>query len=319
MSGRRSHNKGTMPMPERLMIARGSRDPGSRRRCRGYDLLFLKYKLLFDNARDIILFIDRDGKILEANPAAVKTYGYSLEELTSLHVFDLRKFDNRALVESQMRQAKDSSIQFETVHKKKDGSAIPVEVCSTGVNFRGRRILMSIVRDISAKQEYLAEIHRLAYFDELTGLPNRKSFRDALERSIGEVGSGFAVFLVDVDDFKRVNDLYSHCVGDRYLAEIARRSSLALTGRGSAYRLGGDEFTALIGVESREDARSFAESIREACCGSFEIDGIVIESSVSIGVALFPDDGSDGACILKKADLAMYEAKKTGKGRYSFA
>lgn len=311
--------KGTMPMREKSMMERGAREGGTRRRSRGYDLLLMKYKLLFDNARDIILFIDRDGTILEANPAAVRTYGFSLEELTALRVFDLRKFDSRALVESQMREAKDSSIQFETVHKRKDGSAIPVEVCSTGVNFRGRRILMSIVRDISAKQEYLAEIHRLAYYDELTGLPNRKSFRDALDRSLGEGGAGYAVFLIDVDDFKRVNDLYSHCVGDRYLAEIARRSSHALKGRGSAYRLGGDEFTALIGVESREDARSVAESIREACCGPFEIDGIVIESSVSIGVALFPDDGSDGACILKKADLAMYEAKNGGKGRYAFA
>jgi diguanylate cyclase (GGDEF)-like protein/PAS domain S-box-containing protein len=311
--------KGIMPMREKSMMERGARDGGTRRRSRGYDLLFMKYKLLFDNARDIILFIDREGKILEANHAAVRTYGYTLEELTSLRVFDLRKFDSRELVESQMRQAKDSSVQFETIHKTKDGTAIPVEVSSTGVDFRGRLILMSIVRDISAKQAYLAEIHRLAYYDELTGLANRKSFRDALARSLGAAGTRCAVLLMDVDDFKRVNDLHSHCVGDRYLAEIARRSSGALNGRGEVFRLGGDEFTALIGVESREDAKAVAESVSEACRGPFEIDGIVIESSVSIGIALFPDDGTDGACILKKADLAMYAAKKAGKGHYSFA
>lgn len=288
-------------------------------RKRGYELLLIKYKLLFDHARDIILFIDSDGKILEANNAAVKAYGYSREELVSMRVFELRKFDSADLVRSQMRQADNSSILFETVHKTRDGRAIPVEVSSTGVNFGGSRILMSIIRDISLKQRYLAEIHRLAYYDELTGLPNRKSFQDALRRASEASGGAFALMLIDVDDFKRVNDAHSHAVGDKYLTEIGLSLSRALADRGTLFRLGGDEFTVLAtDFASKESVTPLLEDLRAAGGGTFEIDGNSIKSSVSIGVSFFPENGRDGSEVLKKADLAMYRVKETRKDGYGF-
>lgn len=288
-------------------------------RNRGYELLLLKYKLLFDHARDIILFIDGEGRILEANCAAVKAYGYSREELVSMRVFELRKFDSTDIVRSQMRQAENSSILFETVHKARDGRAIPVEVSSTGVSFGGSRILMSIIRDISLKQRYLAEIHRLAYYDELTGLPNRKSFQDALRRATDAPGGAFALMLVDVDNFKRVNDALSHAVGDLYLIEMGSRLSRALANRGTLFRLGGDEFTVLAeGVASRESATPLLEDLRAAGGGTFAVDGNPIASSVSIGVGFFPENGRDGSEVLKKADLAMYRVKEARKDGYGF-
>jgi diguanylate cyclase (GGDEF)-like protein/PAS domain S-box-containing protein len=286
----------------------------------GYAFLLAKYKLLFDHARDMILFIDQDGKILDANSAALSVYGYSHEEITNMYVFSLRESDPPALVKSQMQQACSSSILFETMHKTKDGRVLPVEVSSTGVVVDGRRILMSIIRDISLKKEYLSRIERLAYYDELTGVLNRKSFRDAL-KSLIERGSGkFALMLIDIDNFKRVNDSYSHSVGDRFLVEISKCVSEYLGSRGKFFRLGGDEFTVLIdGFTDREDLSAIASGILEVGRRRFEIDSFVIESSLSIGISLFPEDTDEERCLLKRADLAMYRVKESTKDNFAFS
>lgn len=286
---------------------------------RGYELLHIKYKLLFDHARDIILFIDHDGMIIEANSAAIDAYGYSLEELTSMRVFELRKYDSAEVVRTQMSQAENSSILFETIHKTRDGRAIPVEVSSTGVFFGGKRILMSIIRDISLKQQYLGEIHRLAYFDELTGLPNRKSFQDAMRCAANTSGTVFALMLIDIDDFKKVNDSHSHAVGDKLLYEIGMSLSRALCGRGTLYRLGGDEFTVLArNLTSRETLTPLLGDLRASGGGTFNIDGEDIRSSVSIGAAFYPENGTDVSAVLKKADLAMYRVKESRKDGFGF-
>jgi diguanylate cyclase (GGDEF)-like protein/PAS domain S-box-containing protein len=285
----------------------------------GYAFLLAKYKLLFDHARDMILFIDQDGKILDANSAALSVYGYSREEITNMYVFSLRESDPPELVRGQMRQACSSSILFETLHKTKDGRVLPVEVSSTGVVFEGRRILMSIIRDISLKKEYLSRIERLAYHDELTGVLNRKSFRDAL-KSLIERGSGkFALMLIDIDNFKRVNDSYSHSVGDRFLVEISKGVSEYLGSRGNFFRLGGDEFTVLIdGFTDREDVSTIASGILAVGRRRFEIDSSVIESSLSIGISLFPEDTDEERSLLKRADLAMYRVKESTKDNFAF-
>jgi diguanylate cyclase (GGDEF)-like protein/PAS domain S-box-containing protein len=284
----------------------------------GYAFLLAKYKLLFDHARDMILFIDQDGKILDANSAALSVYGYSREEITNMYVFSLRESDPPDLVRGQMQQACSSSILFETLHKTKDGRVLPVEVSSTGVVFEGRQILMSIIRDISLKKEYLSRIERLAYYDELTGVLNRKSFRDALKARI-EAGGKFALMLIDIDNFKRVNDSCSHSVGDRFLVEISRSVTEFLGDRGKLFRLGGDEFTVLIdGFAEREEVAAIAFGILAAGRRRFEIDCAVVESSLSVGISLFPEDADEESCLLKRADLAMYRVKESAKDNFAF-
>jgi diguanylate cyclase (GGDEF)-like protein/PAS domain S-box-containing protein len=284
-----------------------------------YELLYAKYKMLFDHARDMILFIDGDGRILDANPAAVAMYGYTKEELTSLYVFELRKFDSPEFVQSQMRRARESSIQFETVHKTKDGRTVLVEVSSTGVMVNGRQMLMSIIRDVSAKQRYLARIQHLAFYDELTGVPNRKSYRDAIRKRLASCASRFGLMLLDMDNFKQVNDSYSHFIGDAFLVETARAIERALAGRGTLYRLGGDEFTVISGdVSDRDGVTGLLADIRAATSRTLEIEGCTIRSSLSIGVAMFPDDGADEGLLLKCADMAMYRVKQSTRDGYAF-
>jgi diguanylate cyclase (GGDEF)-like protein/PAS domain S-box-containing protein len=284
-----------------------------------YDLLLVKYKLLFDHARDMILFIDNDGRILDANRSALDVYGYTKDEITRMFVFELRQYDSRELVRNQMRQAENASILFETMHKTKSGKIIPVEVSSTGVTYEGRRMLMSIIRDVSAKQEYMLRIKQLAYFDELTAIPNRKSFRDALRFSVSDSTARFALMLIDVDNFKRVNDTCSHCVGDKFLVEIVKRIHFGLADRGVLYRLGGDEFTILVDPPAlRDDVVAIVDDIRASLGSTLEIDGNILHPSLSIGISLFPEHDTDGGNLLKKADTAMYRVKEKSKDGYAF-
>lgn len=120
-----------------------------------YEFLLKKYKILFDNATDIIFFIKLDGSIIEANAAAAKNYGYSVEELLKMKIFDLRASDPKMNVREQMRLANIDGIYFETEHKTKDGKMIFVEVNSIGVDFYDERILVSIIRNVSEKKKYL--------------------------------------------------------------------------------------------------------------------------------------------------------------------
>lgn len=283
---------------------------------REIELLTLKCRLLFDHARDIILFVKENGRILDANRSALETYGYTHRELTSMSVFELRASDPPDCVLDQMRRAGDQGILFEATHRTKDGRLIPVEVSSTGVDFFGEKILMSIVRDVSSKRRYLEHIERLAYYDELTGIPNRKNFRDSLRRRIEE-GEPFSLMLLDVDRFKDVNDTYDHSVGDGLLSALALSIAKALEGWGTLYRLGGDEFTVLTPESGTDRLRALAERIRLGTSATFTVQGNPIRSSVSIGVSRYPSDARDESLLLKRADLAMYRVKNGGRNNYA--
>jgi diguanylate cyclase (GGDEF)-like protein len=178
------------------------------------------------------------------------------------------------------------------------------------------------------------KIRQLAYFDTLTGLPNRQSFLDRVERDIGRAradGTQLAVLFMDLDGFKNINDTMGHSSGDRILQMVADRlreelrpSDLVCRAAGGDLqvelgfaRLGGDEFTALAcGIERPEDALAIAHRIREAMRRPFRLDKREIATTTSIGVALYPADGGDALTLLKHADTAMYHAKDRGRDNY---
>ena len=194
-------------------------------------------------------------------------------------------------------------------------------------------------RDITERKAAEQRITRLAYFDSLTGLPNRQSFLERVDRETRRAalsGSKLAVLFMDLDGFKSVNDTMGHSAGDLILRWAAERLGqglrpsdlVARTGAdvgaeaGAAgdigeldlARLGGDEFTALIlGISRPEDALVVAHRIGELMRRPFVIDGRAVTLTTSIGIALYPDDGADAATLLKHADTAMYHAKKSGR------
>jgi diguanylate cyclase (GGDEF)-like protein len=188
---------------------------------------------------------------------------------------------------------------------------------------------LCLLRDITERKEYEARIHRLAYFDSLTGLANRRGFLERLEREIRRAQQNkwrLAVLFLDLDRFKGVNDTLGHAAGDALLQQAAERLR-AITrpsdilahdssGLGAAEfaRLGGDEFTVLLPMITRaDDALVIAERIRASMGTPFTIAGQTLGLTTSIGIAVFPDDGQDAATLIKHADTAMYDAKANGR------
>jgi diguanylate cyclase (GGDEF)-like protein len=164
-----------------------------------------------------------------------------------------------------------------------------------------------------------AEFERLAYLDRLTGLPNRRYMeRHMAQRNESGAARGReAVLAIDIDGFKPVNDCHGHAIGDRVLAIIARRIAGALDDRGLLFRVGGDEFVAIVplGKDGRETAGSIGEDIRFAMEQAIEVEGRSFTVACSVGIALVPEDARTLAGALVVADAALYEAKRTGRNR----
>jgi diguanylate cyclase (GGDEF)-like protein len=183
--------------------------------------------------------------------------------------------------------------------------------------------VLAIVRDITQRKQTEAHIHRLAYFDALTGLPNREWIGEFLARSLGEATErkrSVALLFVDLDQFKRINDTLGHETGDALLRQVAERLTVALSYAGTAgqlARVGGDEFIAVLtGQPTVADAEHAAQRIHGALAAPFIQGGYEFVVTPSIGIALFPEHGTDAQTLLKNADGAMYEAKASGRNQF---
>ncbi|HZY68448.1 MAG TPA: EAL domain-containing protein, partial [Devosia sp.] len=178
------------------------------------------------------------------------------------------------------------------------------------------------VRDLSGRKKAEQHIRFLAHHDALTSLPNRASFTRTLEDEIAHakrLGQSFAVLGLDVDRFKEVNDLFGHPAGDALLQRVARALDSVLEGRGTAARIGGDEFAVLLSnVHSPARAGYLAEMIMEAFRRDNEASKSPAAISTSIGIALYPSDGLDAESLVTHADTALYRAKQDGRGIYRF-
>ena len=163
--------------------------------------------------------------------------------------------------------------------------------------------------------------HHQALHDGLTGLPNRAMFREQVQAAAtGPAVSGFAVLLMDLDKFKEVNDTLGHHNGDRVLIAVAERLRESMRPSDVVARLGGDEFGILLeGVGTPEDATALAERLLEALTRPFDVQGLTLEVGASIGIALFPTHGRDVDTLVQRADVAMYEAKRTYRGSAVYA
>ncbi len=205
-----------------------------------------------------------------------------------------------------------------------------VEVIERGAD-GGARHLAGAVHDITRRKDAEEQIRRLAYYDPLTGLPNRLLFTEQLSRAIAHaarVGSQLAVIFVDLDNFKRVNDTLGHRAGDELLRNASARLSAVLRGHDTMARhtdnsghtiarLGGDEFTVLLnGLGRPEDAALVAQRLVAALAQPVVVQGTEVFVGGSVGVAIYPNDGSDVDTLLMHADTAMYRAKASGRGGF---
>lgn len=288
----------------------------------------LKYRRLHESMTDAYVQVDMAGRLVEWNPAYQAMLGHDAQELAGKTYGDLTPTQWHAMesriVEEQILARGHSDI-YEKEYLRKDGTVFPVELRTYLLrDDEGRATGMwAIVRDISERKAAEARIASLAYYDPLTGLPNRTLFSDRLQQALAKArrdNGRAALLFVDLDKFKPVNDTYGHAVGDQLLKQIARHIQSCMRASDSVSRIGGDEFVVLLPeLKSVDDAIGVADKIHQVLREPMTVGDYRLEISSSIGVAIYPEHGHDEVSLMKHADDAMYRAKQAGRDRVALA
>lgn len=285
----------------------------------------------FETTPEGIFITDQDGHILLANRAFVEITGYSLEEVRGKDAMLFHCDQRDAEFYRQMWHSLTltGAWQGEIWNRRKDGEIYPEWVTISTVKDEKGRIAnyIAIFADISTRKQAEERLRFLATHDPLTGLPNRELFRDRLDQALARARRAkisqpekwkLAVFLLDLDNFKEINDTFGHGWGDRVLQSVADRLQSCVRKSDSVSRLGGDEFTILLeGIANKEGCTLVANKILHAISQPLELGGQVFQLSTSIGISIYPDHGEDSETLVKHADVAMYRAKQH-KGCFRF-
>ncbi len=266
-----------------------------------------------DASTEGIVF-QRDGVIVDANPALARLLGYVGQDIIGLRVIDFVSPDYRDIVIGKFH-ANIVNSPYEVTLLHRDGYDIPVELVSSNIAFDGEMLRMTLVRDIRARRAAERRMRELAERDGLTGLYNRRMFLEQLPARMAgltESEQTAALLFIDLDRFKQVNDRHGHAQGDRLLQTVGRELLAFLTPGDIAGRMGGDEFAVLLTGIQPEAARHRAQALLARLQAAFNATGLTEMAYASIGVALFPNHGQTADTLRRQADQAMYLAKAQG-------
>ena len=299
------------------------------------------HRYLVNTSPDIIYILDQDGHFSFINDRIETLLGYDNKELIGKHysilvhqkdlevaryVFNERRVGDRASrnVELRLKCKDDSSPRFF------EASTLPIELSSMGIyqnegDPKKKTYLgtYGVARDITERKLAEDTINFQAYHDLLTNLPNRALLRDRLSLAISQAkreDEMLAVMFLDLDRFKNINDSLGHVVGDELLQQVSTRLKSCVREGDTLARFGGDEFTLLLPkiTRGKEDVSSIAEKINDVLKDPFVIDNNELYVSASIGISIYPRDGTNMDLLIKHADIAMYHVKDTGKNNYKF-
>jgi diguanylate cyclase (GGDEF)-like protein/PAS domain S-box-containing protein len=280
-----------------------------------------KFKTIFNSANDCIMIYDLDGNILEINDKACERFGFSRNDILNKSISDTDTFEYfKKLDEKKQELLKKGSLIFESIATLKNNIKVPVEISSKIINYNHTRAVLSISRDILERKKIEELIRELAYKDSLTDLPNRLLFIEhfkSIKANSERNKKKFAVMLIDLDNFKIINDTLGHDMGDKLLKYMAKRFVSILRKEDIVARIGGDEFLILIPeIKSIESAKKVAEKLVTSFRRQFVILNHIIHTTLSIGISIFPDNGKTYDILSKKADSAMYLVKKESRDNY---
>lgn len=276
---------------------------------------------IIEEAPVIIVIWDEEGKILKTNSFCSKTFGYEEEELSGKIWLDLftsaQNKEKSNLIFQEIIQNSELR-RFEFNFSTKTGKKLDILWSNKAIKTdSGKKVIVSIGMDITERKKYEEKISYLAYHDSLTGLPNRDKFSNEIDSLIDNKSlDKFAIIFIDIDNFKYVNDTMGHIIGDELLKYIAGKISSSLSSSDLASRLGGDEFGLLIkNFGSEEILLDKLERLQKDVGNTWHSGIREFFISMSMGAAIYPDDGCDGGALLKKSDIAMNVAKKEGKNK----
>lgn len=297
-----------------------------------HELEKLNYRnqLILNSAGEGICGVDKNCLITFINPAAASMLGYQVDELIGLPLHETvhcRKADGSSFPHEECPMSE--AIENGTSHLgsdemlwRKDGSFFYADYSVTPM-FEDGAVSGAVVSfmDITQRRRHEEQLAHLATHDALTGLANRTILNDRIglliERAMREK-TVLALFLLDLDRFKEVNDSLGHSAGDELLRGLAARLTSLMRDSDTVARLGGDEFVILVEMAMADGAIPLAQKMIDAFSSPFSISGQEIFISTSIGISLYPKDGDSGEELLKNADVAMYRAKKRGRNTYRF-
>jgi len=279
---------------------------------------------LIEASADGIMVTDGDAKILSVNPAFTILTGYSEEEALgkSAGLISSGLHDTTFYQEMWQSIGRNGKWQGEIWNRRKSGEIYPEWLTITRVKERStdRVMYAGIFSDISERKKTERMIEHLAYYDPLTKLPNRQLLIDRLDTAIAECEKSqqLAVLFIDIDNFKRINDSLGHTFGDEVLRQVAKRLQSQLASSDTLARLGGDELILMMpSLHDPAVVYRIAQSLIDALVHPFTVLGRELFITVSIGCAIYPQDGINREELLKNADTAMYRAKSDGRNRVS--
>ena len=279
---------------------------------------------MLDAALDSIVTVDQEGRIVEFNPAAERTFGHRSADIIGRLLVDvLIPEGERERCREQLERFRASDHdgltgrRLEMVGRRADGTRFPAELSIIRTSSAAGPLFTGFLRDITRQKRRARQLAFRASHDGLTKVLNRSAFMDRLKEAVfhaRDVGGAIAILFMDLDQFKAHNDRLGHLVGDRLLVETARRLRRCVRPGDAVARLGGDEFAILLErVVDAEDAEAMAERIRRDLNRPFTVDGCDVNLSASVGVAIKGRDGERPHDLLRAADAGMYRAKAGGR------
>lgn len=283
-----------------------------------------RFRLAMDATADAIFLVDRAGAcFVDVNQTACRMLGFEREDF--LLVGPGRVHDGQSQLDElyeKLLAGDQGAPMAELQLHRKDGSLLAVEVQRRTLRSGQSWILVAVARDITERKDAEQRLMKLAHFDTLTGLPNRSQFYDTLTHALAQAQEhqwSVAVLFLDIDRFKNVNDTLGHTLGDELLRQFSSRLVDCLRVRDTIGRFGGDEFAAiLILPDGAQHSVAVVDKIREAMRKPFDLQGHEVTVTVSIGIAVHPDDAVDADTLIQYADTAMYRAKESGRDAFRF-
>jgi diguanylate cyclase (GGDEF)-like protein/PAS domain S-box-containing protein len=279
---------------------------------------------IINDAAEGIMITDTRNIIRTVNPAFERTTGYRADEVIGQTPALLSSGQHNSAFYRAMWDAleRDGHWQGEIWNRHKNGEIYPEWLSISAVRDAQHRVshYVGIFSDAHTQRYILERLQYLAYYDGLTGLPNRRLFLDRLNMCISNARRDrhkLAVLFVDLDRFKQINDTLGHRIGDGLLLGVSDRMKNCLRDVDTLARMSGDEFTVILpSLNEAEAASSVAEKFLECYGYPLEIDGHHLRVTASIGICIFPDDGEDADSLLQHADVAMYRSKGSGRNGY---
>ena len=286
--------------------------------------------ILKESSNEIYIIDQENLDYLFVNQGACEALGYTYEEMLQKNIFAINPNITEKRVQELVAELKNNhKLIHRTLHQRKDGTTYNVlSYIHTGV-YQGKKVFIifdtDITRQVEDEQKLLEQARLLdfqANHDSLTSLPNRVLFQDRLTQTIATAqrnNEKFALFFIDLDQFKKINDSLGHHIGDNVLVEVAQRLQSSIREADTLARLGGDEFTVIVkNIKNPKDTVTVAQKIITLLKEPIATENHTLYTSTSIGISIFPDDTTNKEDLIKFADAAMYKAKEEGRDNYQF-